>query len=488
MRYNPAGFASLRQFDRLMGLAAIHVNRCTDKQTPMSMFHSSSAAETGSAFRYGFVAVALAMLMSSRLVADDWPQWLGPRRDSVWRESGLIASIPKTGLPVLWRVPIAGGYSGPAVAGNRVFVTDFVRESGELANNPGGRNELTGKERVLCLDAATGQELWQYAYDCSYNISYASGPRATPTVQDGRVFVLGAMGNFAALDAETGRVLWTKDFKQDYQAPTPIWGFCGHPLVVEDTVYALVGGEGSVAVAFNAETGEEKWRALSAKDQGYCPPTLIEAGGVRQLLVWHAESLNSLNPQTGESYWSVPLEPDFGMSICVPRLEGDLLFASGIRNVGAVLRLATDRPAADVLWRGDTTTGVYCANSTPVIDGGVVYGTDCNSGGLRAVELESGERLWETFEPTTGDRRASHGTAFLVQHQDLYYLFNEKGDLIQARLSRDGYQELGRFHVLDPTNEAFGRPVVWSHPAFANRCLFARNDRELVCVSLAAGQ
>ena len=185
-------------------------------------------------------------------------------------------------------------------------------------------------------------------------------------------------------------------------------------------------------------------------------------------------------------YWSQPLKPNYGMSIMAPRKSGDLLFASGIGNVGAVLRLNADKPAADILWRGTRQTGVYCANSTPVIDNGTIYGVGCQQGQLRAVELKTGKRLWESFAPTTGKRRAGHGTAFLVKHQQQYFLFNESGDLIVARLTPAGYEERGRFHVLEPTGEAFGRQVVWSHPAFAQRCLFARNDKELVCVSLAA--
>jgi hypothetical protein len=106
---------------------------------------------------------------------------------------------------------------------------------------------------------------------------------------------------------------------------------------------------------------------------------------------------------------------------------------------------------------------------------------------LIGASLEDGRRLWQTTLPTDDSKRRSrHATAFLVKHGDRFFLFNELGDLIIAKLSRTGYEEQGRFHVLEPTNEAFGRSVVWSHPAFANKCLFARNDEELVCVNLAA--
>jgi len=405
----------------------------------------------------------------------------------VWRESGIIEEIPESGLTIKWSVPIAGGYAGPAVADGRVYVTDYKLEEGTLINNPGGRNELRGKERIWCFNAEDGSEIWKYEYDCPYHLSYASGPRATPTVANGRVYVLGAMGNFTCLSAGDGQVLWSKDFTQDYGAEVPHWGFCGHPLVDGETVYCLVGGPGSLAAAFDAETGEQRWQALTAKESGYCPPTMIEAAGKKQLLIWPPEDIYSLNPETGEVYWSIPLQPNYGMSIMAPRQQGDHLFASGIGDVGALMKLDQRKPAAEVVWRSNATTGVHCANSTPIIEGDTIYGNECKGGQLRAVDLLSGERLWETLKPTSGTRRpVPHGTAFLVRHEDRYFLFSETGDLILAKLTRDGYKELGRFQLLVPTNEAFNRSVVWTHPAFANRCVYARNDKELVCVSLAA--
>src|SRR4051812_9667200 len=128
-------------------------------------------------------------------VAEDWPQWLGPHRDSVWHESGLLEKFPEKGLTVKWKVPVALGYSGPAVANGRVYVTDYLRESGDTANDPGTRRTLTGEERVHCFDAVTGEQIWRHAYPCQYNISYPSGPRATPTVDKDKVYTLGAEGN-----------------------------------------------------------------------------------------------------------------------------------------------------------------------------------------------------------------------------------------------------------------------------------------------------
>jgi hypothetical protein len=168
--------------------------------------------------------VVVALLTLSATVAsaarsDDWPQWLGPTRDAHWRESGIVDSLPAE-PKVLWRTPIHGGYAGPAVAGGRVYVMDYVLADGDPTPDPSRRNELKGKERVLCLDAATGRLIWEHAYDCNYAISYPSGPRCTPTVVDGKVYALGAEGNFWCLNAADGKILWSKDFKKEYRCET----------------------------------------------------------------------------------------------------------------------------------------------------------------------------------------------------------------------------------------------------------------------------
>lgn len=423
--------------------------------------------------------------MRGAVRAEDWPQWMGPTRDGTWRETGIVREFPESGPDYRWRVDVAMGYSGPAVAEGHVYVTDYVRTAGEATNNPGTRDKLMGQERVTCFSAATGEVLWRHAYDCPYQLSYPGGPRCTPTVQDGKVYTLGAEGDLLCLDAKQGTLLWSKNLKQEYQVESPVWGFCAHPLVEGNKLIGVVGGAGSVAVAWDKESGQELWRSLTAEAPGYCPPTMIEAAGKRQLLIWHAEALNALDPETGTVFWSQPLQPSFGMSITAPRKYGDLLFAGGIGSVAAAFKLASDRTEATVAWRGGPTTAVYCANSTPVIKDGVIYGCDCQDGALRAVNLETGERLWSTFDLTPGKRRLSQATTYLVDNGDCFFLMSETGDLVIARLSPEKYEELSRCLLIEPTGSTNGRAVAWSHPAFAERCVFARNDKELVCVSLS---
>lgn len=429
------------------------------------------------------------ILVAGQVRGDDWPQWLGPQRDGIWRETGIVEKLPEGGPKVLWRTPVELGYAGPAVAHGKVYVPDFLPER-EVTfakdNNPGRATELKGKERILCLDAKTGKEIWKHEYDCYYKVSYPGGPRCTPTVHDGKVYTLGSMGHFYCLDAEKGTVIWSKDFVKDYGATVPHWGFCGHPLVEGDRVYCIVGGENATAVAFDRNTGKEIWKALNARHPGYSAPEMIEAGGKRQLLIWDGFNLNALNPDNGELYWSVDAAPATQMSIMVPRKAGEFLYASGRGPKGVMVKLASDKPSASEVWKPTPKTGISPINMTPFIDGDTMYGVD-QDGKMTAAEVETGKRLWQTTEPVSGASPAPSGTAFLVKHNGRFFIFNEMGELIIARLTPKEYQEISRAKVIEPTNVSFGnRKVVWTHPAFAGKCAFIRNDKEIVCLSLAA--
>jgi outer membrane protein assembly factor BamB len=346
------------------------------------------------------------------------------------------------------------------------------------------RDKLVGTERVLCFSAADGQLRWKHEYDRPYHISYATGPRATPTVDADRVYTLGAEGNLICLRVTDGTVVWSRDLPQDYGFETPSWGCASHPLIDGQKLICLVGGEGSIAVAFDKLTGRELWRALSAKEPGYSAPVIVQAGGVRQLIIWHAEAVNSLDPETGRLYWSQPLEPDWSMSIATPRSDGTYLFVGAIMMKSMLLKLAADHPAAEIVWYGEKEIGIAPATNTPVFESGQMYGVD-REGELRCVDLATGQQLWTTYAATTTGERTDNATAFLVKQADRFFIFNEKGELIIAQLTSSGYHELSRAKILEPTVSSYGRLVVWSHPAFAQRCIFARNDREIVCVSLA---
>lgn len=431
--------------------------------------------------------VLLAGFAASSASAADWPQWMGPTRNGVWEQDGTLVAFPEGGPKKLWSAPIHGGYSGPAVVAGRVFVQDFATGKTEPENNPNKRNDVKGTERVLCFDSTTGKELWKHEYPCHYSLSYPSGPRCTPTVDGDRVYTLGAMGNLFCLDAKSGKKLWSKDFPEEFKAPVPMWGFCGHPLVHKGLLICLVGGEGSLAVAFDKVTGAEVWKALGAKETGYCPPSLIKVDGKDQLVLRCPRAIHSLTPSTGAKLWDVKLAPKYGLSINAPQQHGDHLYAAGVGGQAVMLKLPMGSgESPSERWRGSKDLGLFSSNATPLIHGGTIYGCDGMTGAFQAVDLATGKRLWETQEPTTGkDDGLLHGTAFAVRNGEHFYLFNESGHLIIAKLTPEKYAELGRAKLIEPTGEAFGRKVVWSHPAFADKKIFVRNDKEIAAFDLA---
>ncbi len=440
----------------------------------------------------------LALFLAIPAFADDWPQWLGPKRDGVWRETGIVKKLPKE-LPVVWRKPVAEGYAGPAVADGKVFVTDWVKErDAKKPASPFNNNtHIPGAERVHCLDAKTGETIWTYKYDCPYKVSYAAGPRCTPLVHGDKVYTLGTMGDLLCLDVKTGKPVWSKNFVNDFGSKVPVWGFAAHPLLDGDRLICLVGGKDCLAVAFDAATGKEIWRALQTLDPGhgpgYAPPMIAEVGQTRQIIVWYPEAVSGLDPKTGKVYWTEPFQLKAGLSIPTPRVHGDRLLLTAFYNGPLMLQLGQDHPAARVLWRAREgvserkTDGLHSIMSTPVLRDGYIYGVS-SYGQLRCLRIDSGERIWEDLSATNPEGKPKKeerwGNAFLIPNGDRFFLFNEHGELILANLTPDGYEELGRAKVLEPTNQLVNRPVVWMHPAFANKCLYARNDQEIVCVSL----
>ncbi|MBD3676152.1 MAG: PQQ-like beta-propeller repeat protein [Planctomycetaceae bacterium] len=426
------------------------------------------------------------LLVSTVSFADDWPQWMGPHRDNVWREAGVLKEFPEDGPRVVWRAPVAGGYAGPSVANGRVYVTDYVtNENAKIDNFE--RKPVSGIERVLCLDEATGKEIWKHEYPVKYQISYPAGPRCVPNIHEGKVYTLGAEGDLFCLEAKTGDVVWSKNFPKEYQAKTPLWGYAAHPLIDGQKLICVVGGKDAHAVAFDKDTGKELWRSLKTNETGYVPPKIIEAGGVRQLILCHPSAVASVDPETGKPYWSLPYEASNGAAIMTPVREGHLLYAGSFSNKNILIKLDANQPAAKTLWRDRGKSAISPVNVQPFLEDGTLYGFD-QDGFLYGVELTSGERLWRSGEPLGIRRPSNSGTAFIVKNGEQFWMFNEHGELLIAKLSPAGYEEIDRVKVIEPTNVAFGRDVVWSPPAWANRRAYIRNDKECICVDLAAEQ
>jgi outer membrane protein assembly factor BamB len=207
------------------------------------------------------------------------------------------------------------------------------------------------------------------------------------------------------------------------------------------------------------------------------------------LILWHAEAVNGLDPETGRVLWSEPWKLNYGLAIPTPRLLDDGLFLTCFYNGSMRLRFEPGREVPVVAWKTAKqserdTVNLNSMMATPWVENGHVYGP-CSYGQFRCLRLDTGERLWETFQPTVG-KAERWGNCFVVKNRAQWFLLSEQGDLIIARLSPKGYEELSRAHVIEPDNRDPGRPVVWSHPAFAHRRIYLRNDSEILCYDLAA--
>ncbi|MEE2637905.1 MAG: PQQ-binding-like beta-propeller repeat protein [Acidobacteriota bacterium] len=436
------------------------------------------------------VLVAVGCAMSVSVAADDWPEWRGVNRLGTWTETGIVETLPSD-LNVKWRMPINAGFSGAAVADGRVFITDW-------AEDPGSRT-MDGNERALAIDEATGEVLWTTEWPTSYRmlmVSYAIGPRATPTVDGDQVYVVGAAGDLFCLDVETGDILWEKHYIADYDSFIPTWGVASAPIIDGDRLITVVGGEpGGLVMAFDKHTGDEIWRALDVVgEMGYGQPIIIEAGGARQLIVWHAAALVSLSPETGEFYWAEDWEAGGGMSVATPVHSNNYLLVTQFYRGSMMMELNQDRPDATLLWRGQSrsempgeTDGLHALITTPLIEGDYFYGVG-SYGELRGLDARTGERVWASDQMTT---QARWGSAFMVKHEDRYFVVNDDGFLIIAQFTPDGYVEQGRIKLIEATGDAgfgprraFDRKVNWSHPAFANGHIVHRNDNEIIRASL----
>jgi outer membrane protein assembly factor BamB len=423
--------------------------------------------------RRGLVAAVCTLFVaSSNSRAEDWPQWLGPRRDGVWREAGILQTLPAAGLKIRWRARVGLGYSGPVVAEGRVYVTDRQPRPEEV-------------ERVLCFAEETGQPLWSYAYPCSYRgIGYRSGPRAAPTVHQGKVYSLGATGHLCCLDAATGKIIWEKDLARDYAAKPPRWGMSAAPLVEGGFLIVCAGGEPEACIiAFNKNTGAEVWKALHDRPT-YSAPMAITFAGKRQVIVWTGDAVTSLDPLNGKSYWRIPYKLGGGAPIAVvtPVVCDDLLLVVSFESGAKLLKLDRTKPAASIVW--ETRARPTSLMGTPLFLDGHFYVAD-NYGEFQCIEAATGRLIWATRKPT-GETKWGE-TVHLTPNGDRVFLFNDRGQLILGKLGRDGYSEISRVSLIEPTIGAKEeRAVAWAHPAYANKHVLVRNDKELLRASLAA--
>jgi outer membrane protein assembly factor BamB len=341
-------------------------------------------------------------------------------------------------------------------------------------------------ERVLCFDAKNGKEVWSYMYPCDYKIAYPVGPRASVTIDNKCAYALGAMGHLHCLDATTGRVLWSKYLNTEYGIKMPTWGIACSPLIEKDFVIVQIAGkEGASVVAFDKKTGTEKWRALD-DPVNYSSPIAIDQAGKRVIVAWTAHRLAGLAADTGQVLWQCPFSAEMG--IVTPVYSNNYLFVSSFFDGSLLLKLKEQEAGFEVVWqrKGENETktdSLHCCISTPVIRNDYIYGVD-SYGELRCLELLTGNRIWESSEAVPHNRWAN---IHMVQNGDNTWMFNEAGQLIISKLLPDGFHEISRTKIIDPTGKEHAQRggVCWAHPAFAYKNIYVRNDQELVCLSLS---
>ncbi len=434
------------------------------------------------------LVVALACALVAVVGAEDWPEVAGKGRLGIWNETGILEKFPASGLKVRWRTPLRAGYAGPAVADGRVFVTDWVETQ-----------RPRGTERALALDEKTGKVLWTQEWTADYRgISWPVGPRATPTVDGDRVYVLGADGKLFCLAVKSGEIIWKKDFAAEYGADRAKWafdwGFASAPIVDGNRLIAMVGGkDNSKVVAFDKLTGKEIWRALpSDTELGVAQPIIITAGGTRQLIIWYPGAVASLDPASGKVFWEQPYKVGGSMTVAIPVHHGSQLFFTTFYDGPMMMTLDDKKPAATLAWKGKSdseiqTDGLHAVITTPVIVGEHIYGI-CSYGQFRCLLSKTGQRVWETQAVTK--ERARWASGVIVRHGERLFINNDRGELLIVKPSPTGYEEVSRTALIKPTSPPQNRRelvnVNWMYPAYANKHIFARNDEEIISASLAA--
>ncbi len=425
---------------------------------------------------YNLFLFVVLLLVGYSATARDWPDWRGIHRDGKWDETGVLKKFRGDTIPLKWSVPCGTGYSGPTVSGGKVYITDRINTSGE-------------QERVLCLDEETGAVVWSYAYACRYeNVGYPAGPRASVVIREGKAYSLGTMGHLFCFNAGTGEVLWKSDLNREYQINMPIWGIAATPLITGSKIILQIGGsQGAAILALDKDTGRELWRALD-DGSSYSAPILISQAGKQVVVVWTADNLAGLDPETGRVYWEIPFPVKMAMAISTPVFTGNHIFVSSFYSGSMLVRLNRQELTAEKVWQrvGESernTDALHCVINTPVIKEGYIYGVD-SYGELRCLELNTGDRVWEDLTAVKKNRWAN---IHFIQHENQTWMFNEHGELLITELSPLGLKVISRASLIEPTTVQLNRSgagVTWSHPAFANRHVFIRNDRRLVCADL----
>ncbi len=389
----------------------------------------------------------------------DWPQWRGPNGDGTFPDAPPISR--DGGLEILWKQSIGGGYSGITVADGRVYTMD------RAANE----SETKVTERVLCFDAKTGEPLFTHAYQADYGgLQYGSGPRASVTVHQGKIYALGANGNIHCLDAKSGERIWSVDSVADLQATRPTWGFAASPVIWKNLAIFHIGVPGGSYVAFDKDGGKEIWRGPD-DPAGYGTPVFAKHDGREMMVGWTPKHIVALDPAGGEVIWQSPYDVTSGVSIATPLIHRGIVLASGYWQGSKAINLAD----GSLLWenneflRGLMSQGFSRDGFAWLLD---------KEHGLNCFELKSGTKLWDDGHQLTPADRNPQATFVRLRDTEEFLVLNANGELIHATITRDGITEHWREQLIGKT---------WAHPAYSGSRVFARDGRRIVCAELPGG-
>ena len=418
--------------------------------------HISSVIGRQTATFLGLLLTVAAVTSSA--TAGDWPGFLGPSRNGISTETGLVDTFPASGPKEAWRVSGGVGMSGLAVADGRVVT---LVESGT-------------KQQVWALDFASGKTLWKTDVAAAYRNGMGNGARATPTIAGGRVVVFTGEGRLLALDAKTGKVSWPQDVITSLKGRVADYGMACSPLVVGDLVVVTPGAPRAAVAAYNLSDGESAWTAGSGS-AGYSSPTVLTAGGRRQVVAFLGDRALGLDPTKGTALWSHPYVTDFDCNIATPLAHKGRVFLSSGENHGSVmLELkksgTTFTPA--VAWQSQGPRAVMRNEwQTSILLGGHLYGMD-NVGGagpithLGCVDAATGKLAW---------KQNRFGKGNLIAADGKLWISTIRGDLVLVAASPKGFRELARAEVIGPTRQA---------PALAHGKLLLRDDAQIVCLDV----
>ena len=398
--------------------------------------------------------VALAILISTHALAGDWPHYRGPAQNGSTSET--IGTLPVGGPRELWRVQLGTGLSSVTVADGRAFSAGFK----------------DGKEVLYCLSPANGRVLWTHSWPAKLGAYlFEGGPRATPTVDGERVYMLGADGHVACVAAATGKPVWEKNLTSDFGGRRPEWGFSGSPTIDGKNVILDSGGKGASTVALNKLTGATAWKS-GDDEAGYGTPVISQAGGTRRILILKADVLVAINSADGSEAWRFDWKTSYKVNAATPLLVGEKAIISAAYNHGAAMvNFSGGKPSQ--AW---FTRKMNAHFNSPVQSGGYVFGMDGEAGHRRSalvcLDLAGGDEKWRAKEVNNGS---------LILAGDKLLIVTESGDLVLAAASGAGYKELARKKVLS------GR--CWIQPALAGGKVFCKNNTgEIVCVDVSGGK